>query len=478
MEHSNYKTSKTNTQSISDNLNKKTIQNKAIALQDNRPASILQRKANNTGLPENLKSGIENLSGHSMDDVKVHYNSDKPAQLNAHAYAQGTDIHIASGQEKHLPHEAWHVVQQKQGRVKPTLQMKVKVNVNDDKGLEKEADVMGAKALQLASIKPHTISQKKFPKTTTNNLKSKQNTQLITSNNVIQRAVDLSTLSSTKNDLYYTVVGGGASLISKSAAPGPQPKPLYNVEDKVAINGDNLKVWKPRSKFADKKKLKGETLVYNTTGQVIKKHFDIQDKVLGDLMNEIELDIQNRKGDKDTRIGTAGMNDCKGYATTLKALIRKYGKNPTGLIGKSWLHETLPDKASFPYHGATVVAQDGSDAVTLEAHAGQELSVPVFHIRHGGKSGFEESNKKAYPGQYKDTSAESILISLQEASHIITTLKLAWTNNTQRSDKSAVKESPAIPNYLQRNWKKIAVLLLSIIVAFIAILHLSKDKSK
>jgi hypothetical protein len=35
-----------------------------------------------------------------MDDVKVHYNSAKPAQLNAHAYAQGTDIHIASGQEK------------------------------------------------------------------------------------------------------------------------------------------------------------------------------------------------------------------------------------------------------------------------------------------------------------------------------------------------------------------------------------------
>ncbi|VXB09218.1 conserved hypothetical protein [Flavobacterium sp. 9AF] len=131
------------------NANNKTVQNKAITLEDNRPSTILQKKANNTGLPDNLKSGIENLSGHSMDDVKVHYNSDKPAQLNAHAYAQGTDIHIASGQEKHLPHEAWHVVQQKQGRVKPTMQMKGKVNVNDDKGLEKEADVMGAKALQM-----------------------------------------------------------------------------------------------------------------------------------------------------------------------------------------------------------------------------------------------------------------------------------------------------------------------------------------
>jgi hypothetical protein len=110
----------------------------------------IQRKENNTGLPDNLKTGMENLSGISLDDVKVHRNSDKPAQLQAHAYAQGTDIHLGAGQEKHLPHEAWHVVQQKQGRVKPTMQMKGKVNVNDDAGLEKEADVMGAKALSLA----------------------------------------------------------------------------------------------------------------------------------------------------------------------------------------------------------------------------------------------------------------------------------------------------------------------------------------
>lgn len=105
-----------------------------------------QLKANKTGLPDQLKSGVENLSGFSLDDVNVHYNSSKPAQLQADAYAQGTDIHLGPGQEKHLPHEAWHVVQQKQGRVQPAMQMKGKVNVNDDAGLEKEADIMGAKA--------------------------------------------------------------------------------------------------------------------------------------------------------------------------------------------------------------------------------------------------------------------------------------------------------------------------------------------
>src|SRR5262245_54471381 len=42
---------------------------------------------NRTGMPDSLKTGIESLSGLSMDNVKVHYESSQPAQLNAHAYA-------------------------------------------------------------------------------------------------------------------------------------------------------------------------------------------------------------------------------------------------------------------------------------------------------------------------------------------------------------------------------------------------------
>ncbi|MBU0914044.1 MAG: DUF4157 domain-containing protein [Gammaproteobacteria bacterium] len=131
----------------------------ARALTDNRAVQLAPdttSKPNNTGLPNQLKSGIESLSGMNMDHVKVHYNSSQPAQLNAHAYAQGSDIHVAPGQEKHLPHEAWHVVQQAQGRVKPTVQMKTGVPVNDDAGLEKEADVMGTRALAQGAAQLHT----------------------------------------------------------------------------------------------------------------------------------------------------------------------------------------------------------------------------------------------------------------------------------------------------------------------------------
>ncbi|HAS39200.1 MAG TPA: hypothetical protein DCS93_01915 [Microscillaceae bacterium] len=116
----------------------------------NKTSAKTESPINNTGLPNQLKAGIEHLSGYAMDDVNVHYNSSKPAQLKAEAYAQGTNIHLGPGQEHHLPHEAWHVVQQKQGIVKPSVQMKG-ISINTDQGLEREADLMGAKALQTPS---------------------------------------------------------------------------------------------------------------------------------------------------------------------------------------------------------------------------------------------------------------------------------------------------------------------------------------
>ncbi len=140
--------------SNTDNRSLVTVQNK---LQDNANSSTqvknqltIQQQSSHSNLPAQLKKNLENMSGHSMDEVKVHYQSDKPAQLNAHAYAQGNEIHLGPGQEKHLPHEAWHVVQQKQGRVSPTIQQK-SFSINDDPSLEKEADIMGGKASQLST---------------------------------------------------------------------------------------------------------------------------------------------------------------------------------------------------------------------------------------------------------------------------------------------------------------------------------------
>lgn len=97
------------------------------------------------GLPAQLQQSMQSMSGVDLSGVQVHYNSAAPAQVGAHAFAQGSDIHLASGQERHLPHEAWHVVQQKQGRVQPTMDLGG-VAINDSPALETEADRMGERA--------------------------------------------------------------------------------------------------------------------------------------------------------------------------------------------------------------------------------------------------------------------------------------------------------------------------------------------
>ncbi|WP_083601578.1 eCIS core domain-containing protein, partial [Vibrio quintilis] len=109
---------------------------------------VKQQKKNTTGLPDHVKSGVEQLSGMNLDQVQVHYNSSHPAQLNAHAYAQGNQIHVAPGQEHHIAHETWHMVQQAQGRVPPTTQVGGQA-VNDNPALEAEADQMGRQAERL-----------------------------------------------------------------------------------------------------------------------------------------------------------------------------------------------------------------------------------------------------------------------------------------------------------------------------------------
>ena len=126
--------------------------NRAVAqlFREAHPAAGPQRQPNRTGLPDGLKAGIERLSGVRIDDVRAHTNSSKPAAVDARAYTRGPDIEVAPGQVRHLPHEAWHLVQQRQGRVKPTGRV-AGGPVNDDPALEREADVMGTQAKKLGA---------------------------------------------------------------------------------------------------------------------------------------------------------------------------------------------------------------------------------------------------------------------------------------------------------------------------------------
>ena len=110
------------------------------------------REANATALPAPLRAGIEALAGLALGDVQVRRGSSLPARYGALATTQGAEIHLAPGQDHHLPHEAWHVVQQKQGRVNATRPAgNGLAAVNDNPALEAEADVMGQRAVRAVS---------------------------------------------------------------------------------------------------------------------------------------------------------------------------------------------------------------------------------------------------------------------------------------------------------------------------------------
>jgi len=104
-------------------------------------------------MPTEVQMKMEQAFQTDFSNVNIHTNSQSATDIGALAYTQGNDIHFASGQynphsqsgQELLGHELTHVVQQRAGRVKPTTQMKG-FAINDDKGLEKEADDMGRKA--------------------------------------------------------------------------------------------------------------------------------------------------------------------------------------------------------------------------------------------------------------------------------------------------------------------------------------------
>jgi Domain of unknown function (DUF4157) len=103
-------------------------------------------------LPEQVRRAMERSFHADFGSVRIHEDP-HVAALGAEAYTRGADIAFAPGRYQPesaaglelLGHELAHVVQQAQGRVRPTLQARG-LPINDDEGLEREADTLGARA--------------------------------------------------------------------------------------------------------------------------------------------------------------------------------------------------------------------------------------------------------------------------------------------------------------------------------------------
>lgn len=112
-------------------------------------------------LPEQLRWVLEQLSGYDLSDVRVYRASPWPERVSARAFVLGSDIHLASGAEDALEHEAWHVVQQKQGRVRAIGTVSFEdprlgeVGLNGEESLEREAAAMGRMARSLMRCGVH-----------------------------------------------------------------------------------------------------------------------------------------------------------------------------------------------------------------------------------------------------------------------------------------------------------------------------------
>lgn len=140
------------------------------------------KQANFTGIPTPLKERLEQSTGLPLDDVRVHYNSDLPARLDALAYTSGNQVEVAPGQEQHLPHELGHVVQQKLGIVRANAMHSSGVPLNTDTALERQADEIGAgKKLDImAAPSSNKIVQRKLLIRTTIDILRKSNSEMHT----------------------------------------------------------------------------------------------------------------------------------------------------------------------------------------------------------------------------------------------------------------------------------------------------------
>jgi len=110
-------------------------------------------------MPPAVRAKMERAFGADFSSVRIHQGPQAQA-LGALAYTQGTSIHFAPGQyhpdsrsgQALLGHELTHVVQQSQGRVRPTTQAKGAA-INDDSTLEHEADALGDRAARGESVR-------------------------------------------------------------------------------------------------------------------------------------------------------------------------------------------------------------------------------------------------------------------------------------------------------------------------------------
>lgn len=123
------------------------------AVKHSQPSAPSRVAEHATGLPAPVRASMESALGADLSQVRVRTASADAVRLGAAAFTRGHEIHVAPGHWapntraglKLLGHELAHVLQQRDGSLRPTTQMG-DIPVNDDAALEREADAVAAMA--------------------------------------------------------------------------------------------------------------------------------------------------------------------------------------------------------------------------------------------------------------------------------------------------------------------------------------------
>ena len=121
-------------------------------------------------MPEDVKGKMEGAMGADFSSVKIETNSKQAQEMGALAFAQGESVHFAPGQfdpsskkgQELIGHELAHIQQQREGKVTANAQVGGAA-INNDKGLEAEADRIGKAAAESSGppIKFNKLAEQK-----------------------------------------------------------------------------------------------------------------------------------------------------------------------------------------------------------------------------------------------------------------------------------------------------------------------------
>ena len=250
--------------------------------------------------------------------------------------------------------------------------------------------------------------------------------------NVVQRDVDVATALRTENGRYLIDPADNSVLYSVVGAIPPKPAGLYRrtIDRTAGVPHRPLYAWTPNVRFlsraedsATHSKSKPGFLEYTTEGSFFSSTTRFSLRGLGR-----ELESPPELGERPT-LGVFGKNDCYGFGDALQNMIVMNGQLPLVSLGraKKNVHVNNPGspgdlrmevgdmmrhlykgQQTCNYHAATVVAKDGESLVTLEGHAGKDLTRPEFQIRNGVAGFARREIRLGYGDEVEITPLESL----------------------------------------------------------------------